>query len=138
MGEAYVNFTFITVVTSLWWSNIPVSKTFVCWKLPVSQLLQGSHVCQKCVELESSLEKSGKSVSSLELALLSGKCLEKSLLKKLQKISWQAFTCIHIFFISWLCLTYVRQFLIVFFEHTPKHLPTQFYSTPKHHKFTKI
>ena len=64
MGEAYVNFTFIIVVTSLWWSNIPVSKTFVCWKLPVCQL------------------KSGKSVSSLELALLSGKCLEKSLLKK--------------------------------------------------------
>ena len=78
--------------------------------------------------------KSGKSVNSLELAYLSGKCLENSLLKKSQ-ISRQAFTCIHIS----LCLIYVRQFLlIVFFEHAPNHLSTQFYSTPKRHKFTNI
>ena len=71
---------------------------------------------------------------------MSGKCLENSLLKKLQKISRQGFTCIHIiFFITWLCLAYVRPFLlIVFFEHAPNHLSTEFYSTPKRHKFTNI
>ena len=81
--------------------------------------------------------KSGKSVNSLELTSLFGKCLENNLLKKLQKISRQAFTWIYIFFfltVFDLCETIFVDCIF----WTCNHLSTQFYSTLRRHEFTNI